>query len=419
MNEKEMNITNSTENKRTSNVVTFFLVAAIGLLAGMVGSALVYQYMFNKYVQTAPQENQTIIKEVTQLQDDTIVDVVDSTSPSVVSIVVTKEVPQYNQMYSPFDLFFGMPRGQQDTTEDQLYEKQKVGGGTGFFVSEDGMIVTNRHVVVDSSAEYTVVTSEGEEYPAEVLARDNVLDFAVLKVDGGGFTAANLGDSDEIKIGQTVIAIGNSLGEFSHSVSRGIISGMSRDIVAGGGLGGSEELTDIIQTDAAINFGNSGGPLIDLNGRVIGINTAVAQGAENIGFAIPINQVMRLIEDVKSNGKISRPFIGVRYVTLTPEIADEINVNYDHGVLVVRGDQITDFAVLPGSPADKAGIVENDIILEIDGKEITTEDPLAKIINEYQVGDTVKFKVWHKGEEEVVEVTLQDKSDLNKEIVEQ
>jgi serine protease Do len=404
------------QKNTTMNTSFYVLVAAIGLLAGIVGSAIVYAYMFDRYMQENVQQNQTVIKEVTQLQDETIVDVVDATTKSVVSIVVTKEVPQYRRMYSPFDLFFGVPQSPQNTTpEEELYETQKIGGGTGFFVSDDGMIVTNRHVVSDPNADYTVVTYDGTEYPAEVLARDSVLDFAVLTVDGSGFSAANLGNSDKLKIGQTVIAIGNSLGEFSHSVSRGIISGMSRDIVAGAGFGNSEELTGIIQTDAAINFGNSGGPLIDLDGAVIGINTAVAQGAENIGFAIPINQVMRLIDDVKKDGMISRPFIGVRYVALTPQIAQEINVNYDHGVLVIRGETITDFAVLPGSPADKAGIVENDIILEIDGSKITNQNSLVRMITEYNVGDTVSFKIWHKGEEKTVDVVLEDRNAFDRE----
>ncbi len=400
--------------KKAYGVRLILLVAATGLLAGVVGSALVYGYMFERYVDQLPQQQPTIVKEITQVHDDVIVDVVDATAASVVSIVVTKEVPQYTHMYSPFDLFFGMPQGQRGIPEEQLFEKQKVGGGTGFFVSTDGMIVTNRHVVADLHAEYTVVTSDGSEYPATILARDHILDFAVLKVDGEVFTAANLGNSDEIKIGQTVIAIGNSLGEFSHSVSRGIISGVRRDIVAGDGMAGSEELNGIIQTDAAINFGNSGGPLLDMNGHVIGINTAIAQGAENIGFAIPINQVMRLIEDVRRDGKISRPFIGVRYVALTEDIAHELNVDYDHGVLVVRGERVMDFAVLPGSPADKAGIMENDIILAVDGKNITAENSLTKIISTYHVGDTVRFTVWHKGEETFVDVVLEDKNNFNK-----
>lgn len=412
MNELEMHNIHK-KNNSTSFVGILALVAFVGVLTGVIGSALVYSYMFDRQFQSLNLEQPTIVREVTQLQDDTIVDVVDKTTPSVVSIVVTKEVPQYRQMRSPFDLFFGVPQTPDSVPDDQQFETQKIGGGTGFFVTTDGLIVTNRHVVLDQNADYTVVTSDDKEYPAEVLARDTVLDFAVLKVEGTDFAAVDLGNSDEIKIGQTVIAIGNSLGEFSHSVSRGIISGVSRDIVAGGGLSGAEELSGIIQTDAAINFGNSGGPLIDLNGKVIGINTAVAQGAENIGFAIPINQVMRLITDVKENGKITRPFIGVRYVELTPEIKDEINVSYDHGVLVVRGDKITDFAVLPGSPADKAGIVENDIILEVDGTKITEDEPLVTIINQYTVGDTVKFKIWHKGEEKTVDVTLGDKNSLN------
>ncbi len=402
-----------TSREKAHNIRLILLVAAVGLLAGTVGSTLVYGYMFDKYIDKLPVHNQTIVKEVTQFKDHSIVDVVDVTTPSVVSIVVTKDVPQYNHMYSPFDLFFGVPDGQRSSPQEQhSFEKQKIGGGTGFFVSEDGMIVTNRHVVADIDAEYTVVTSDGAEYPATILARDHVLDFAVLKVDGAGFTAAQLGNSDNIKIGQTVIAIGNSLGEFSHSVSRGIISGVRRDIVADGGMTGAEELTGIIQTDAAINFGNSGGPLLDLSGNVIGINTAVAHGAENIGFAIPINQVIRLIEDVKRDGKISRPFIGVRYVALTKDIAREIHVDYDYGVLVVRGDHVTDFAVLPGSPADKAGIVENDIILKIDETKITEKEPLAKIINEYRIGDTIRATVWHKGVEKVVDIVLKDKDQI-------
>lgn len=410
MNDK-VSFKDAQSKKSQINILMLFLTAAVGILAGVVGSALIYENKFDQQLNLFSTQSPTIVREVTQLQDDTIVDVVDSTTKSVVSIVATREVPQYQQLFSPFDLFFGGPSTEQDISqeENQLFEKQKVGGGTGFFVSKDGMVVTNRHVVADTQAEYTVITSDDKEYPAKILAQDDVLDFAVLKVEGEDFVAADLGDSDAIKIGQTVIAIGNSLGEFSHSVSRGIISGVSRDIIAGGGLGGSEKLTGIIQTDAAINFGNSGGPLLDLEGRVIGINTAVAQGAENIGFALPINQVMQLIDDVKTNGKISRPFVGVRYVDLTPEIKTALNVDFDHGILIVRGEKITDFAVLPGSPADKAGIVENDILLEVNGEKITTEKPLTELINAFDVGDEVTIKMWHKGEEKTVKIVLEDK----------
>lgn len=413
MNEENFVENNHTPKKVRVSVMILLLTAAVGIFTGAVGSALVFGYVFEKRIESLSEKPPTIVKEVTQLQDENIVDVVDSTTKSVVSIIATRDVPQYQELFSPFDLFFGQPQRRPNIPEDQLFEKQKVGGGTGFFVSEDGMIVTNRHVVADAQAEYTVVLYDGSEYPATILARDDILDFAVIKIEGEDFAAAELGNSDDIRIGQTVIAIGNSLGEFSHSVSRGIVSGVSRDIVAGGGFGGAEELTDIIQTDAAINFGNSGGPLLDLEGKVIGINTAVAQGAENIGFAIPINQVMRLIEDVKENGTISRPFIGVRYVPLTAEIQQEIGVEYDYGVLVLRGERITDFAVLPGSPADKAGIMENDIILEVDGEKITEKNPLVQIINKRKAGDAIELKVWHKGKEKEVDIVLEDKSLLN------
>lgn len=399
------------EEKQNSNSSLLYLglVALIGLVSGAVGSAVVYSFVLKNELKSAQSESQTIVRQVTQLQDDAIVDVVESTTPSVVSIIATKDVPKFQRFFgSPFDLFFTPPRAQEQ--EGGSVEKQKVGGGTGFFVSNDGMIVTNRHVVIDLDAEYTVITSDGAEYSATILARDNILDFAVIKIEGNDFKSAILGDSNEIKIGQTVVAIGNSLGEFSNSVSRGIISGVQRDIVAGSGFGDSEELTNIIQTDAAINPGNSGGPLLDLEGRVIGINTAVAQGAENIGFAIPINQVMQLIDDVKEDGFISRPFLGVRYVEMTPEIQKELGVPYDYGVMIVRGQRITDFAVLPGSSADEAGLVEYDVILEIDEQKVDEDNSLLQVISQYKVDDVVTLKVWHKGEEKNVDVVLKGRT---------
>ena len=400
------------QEKGSRLTMTLLLTLSLSLLISIVGSALVCTFVFDRYMQKmSTGQSDPVVKKVVQMQDDSIVEMVENVSPAVVSIVAKKEVLQYRQM-SPFDLFFGVP--QQPSDSEGTGEKQKVGGGTGFFISQDGMVVTNRHVVADTMAEYTVLTNDGTEHAATVLARDEMLDFAVLKVEGDNFTAVDLGDSDNIKLGQTVVAIGNSLGEFSNSVSRGIVSGKQRTIVAGSGYGDTEELSDILQTDAAINPGNSGGPLLDISGRVIGINTAVAQGAENVGFAIPINQVMRLIEDVKTHGKISRPFIGVRYVALTDEVKDALNVSYDHGVLIVRGEKITDFAVMPGSPADKAGLVENDIILEINGVKIDEENTLAKTISTHNVGDTVTLKVWHKGDEKEIKLLLEDKASLNK-----
>ncbi len=206
-----------------------------------------------------------------------------------------------------------------------------------------------------------------------------------------------------------MIAIGNSLGEFSNTVSKGIVSGLKRNLTASGGMGQSETLSNIIQTDAAINPGNSGGPLLDINGEVIGINVAMAQGAQNIGFAIPSNQIKKVIDQVKTTGKITAPYLGVRYIPVDSQVKQKINFPFDYGVLVVRGDTVTDFAVIPGSPADKAGIVENDVILEVDGTKIDSSNGLADLISKHNVGDTITLKVWHKGDVKDVQVQLAER----------
>ncbi|MFA6551336.1 MAG: trypsin-like peptidase domain-containing protein, partial [Patescibacteria group bacterium] len=308
-----------------------------------------------------------------------------------------------------FDQFFGgndsqflVPGTRQNGTE-----KQEVGGGTGFIISPDGMIVTNKHVVTDEQAEYTVLMNDEKKYPAKVLARDPVSDLAILKIETKDLPTVELGDSGNLKVGQSVIAIGNALGEFRNTVSVGVISGLARSITADG-AGTAEDLTNIIQTDAAINPGNSGGPLLNIAGQVIGINTAVAQGAQGIGFAIPINEVKNSIEAVQKTGKISRPWLGVRYVMLTDDIAKQNNLSVTEGALVARGDNRTDLAVIPGSPADKAGITENDIILEINGQKINSKNLLANALSKFKPGDEVTFKVWHKGEKKDVKVKLEE-----------
>jgi len=290
-------------------------------------------------------------------------------------------------------------------------QEQQIGAGTGFFVTSDGMIVTNKHVVSDTTADYSVVTSDGKTHQAKVLARDPVQDIAVIKIDGTGYPTLQLGNSDSVKIGQTVITIGNALGQFSNTVSRGIISGLKRNLTAGSDSGDMQEnLTNIIQTDAAINPGNSGGPLIDINGNVVGVNVATAQGAQDIGFALPINEVSKVINQVKQTGKISTPFLGVRYLPIDATLQQANNLPFNYGVLVQRGQQITDLAVIPGSPADKAGIVENDIILEVNGQKIDASDQLQDLIAKYNVGDTVTLKVWDKGNTKDVPVVLQERS---------
>jgi S1-C subfamily serine protease len=286
-----------------------------------------------------------------------------------------------------------------------IFSQEIEGGGSGFIISSDGMILTNKHVVQYNNVEYTVILQNKEEYSAEVLARDPVQDLAILKIEKTGLQPLTLGNSDNLKIGQTVIAIGNALGEFQNTVSVGVVSGLSRRITATGG-GMVETLEEVIQTDAAINSGNSGGPLLNLSGEVIGINTAVASNAENIGFAIPVNKAKKAIEDVKSKGRITYPFLGVRYVLIDETVKAQYNLPVDYGAWVVRGSEIGEVAVTPGSGADKAGIKENDIILEADGKKITTENTLSKVILSYNIGDKIKLKILREGKEIEVEAEL-------------
>lgn len=360
-----------------------------------------------------------VSKDKAIAEDSLIVSLVEKTSPAVVSVVAKKDVSKLRNYGNPFGMipfFFGSPfdggqGGSGDSSGSQAApEKQKVGSGTGFFVSSDGLVVTNKHVVSDTAAEYSVLLPGGKEYPAKVLARSPTQDIAVLKVDGSGFPTLSFGDSSALKVGQTVIAIGNSLGEFSNSVSRGIISGLGRNVTAGSGYGDTETLSDIIQTDAAINPGNSGGPLLDISGSVIGINVAVAQGAQSIGFSLPASQIRRAVEDVQKTGKISAPYLGIRYVMVDEAVQKDNNLPYAYGAAVVRGTKQTDFAVIPGSPADKAGIVENDIVLEINGTKLDEDHPLMNVIAQLRVGDVATLKVWHKGETKDMKVTLEERA---------
>jgi serine protease Do len=286
--------------------------------------------------------------------------------------------------------------------------KSKSAAVSGFFVSSTGLIVTNQHVVSDSKAEYTVYTNDGKKHPAKVVAKDPVEDVAVIKIDpliGSSFPFLTFADSTKLELGQTVIAIGNALGEFRNTVSVGVVSGLSRSIVAGDITGSVESLNEVIQTDAAINPGNSGGPLLDLNGNVIGMNVAVAQGSQNIGFALPANLVSSAVKSVQSQGKIVRPYIGIRYVAVTDAVKADKKLSVDYGVLIEGGGS-TEPAIVPGSPAAKAGLVEGDVILKVDGTKITDESALTTIIRSKKIGDKVTMTILRQGKEKTLTLEL-------------
>ncbi|MCE9517469.1 trypsin-like peptidase domain-containing protein, partial [Candidatus Nomurabacteria bacterium] len=330
----------------------------------------------------------------------------------VVSIIISKEVPKYSVSYQQVDpandpfggLFPGISLQTPVYTQDGT-EKKEIGSGSGFLISSDGLIVTNRHVVASKDAIYEVLLNNGKKYQATVLARDTLFDVAIMKITAKGLPYLELADSDVLEVGQSVVAIGNALGEFKNTVSAGVVSGLSRSLNAGDSYGQTERLEKVIQTDAAINPGNSGGPLLNLKGEVVGINVAIVQGSSNIGFALPINSVKSAINSVKKSGKIIRPYIGVRYVNVTADLKIKKNLAVDYGVLVGKGPN-GEVAVIAGSPADKAGIVENDIILSINGQKIDADHDFSYLIRSYNIGDSLKLRILSAGVEKTVTLRL-------------
>lgn len=393
-------------------IMSFIVSSVAGFATSGVGSAL-----YQKYVK---KEEPTTQQKVEIQEKSETIDAVKKIQPSVVSIVVTQDLEKlYNQYQYPFDdpffkdffndfgLEFETPNNNSQSNE----EEQKIGGGSGFIISNDGLILTNRHVVSYNDVKYTVITDNEEKYEAKVLAKDPVNDIAILKIEANNLTPVDLGNSDSLQIGQTVIAVGYALGEYHNTVTKGVVSGLGRAITAGDTAGqSSEELSNIIQTDAAINPGNSGGPLVNLSGQVIGINTAIDASGQLIGFAIPVNDAKDDIESVKTDGEIATPYLGVRYQLIDKTIAENNDLPYDYGALVVRGENKDELAVIPGSPADKAGIVENDIILEVGGKKVNKNNNLAKSINNYKIGQEIELKIWHKGEEKTIKVKLEKRT---------
>ena len=361
----------------------------IGLIIISILSGLLSSYWFNFYYMKSydGSKNSTspkITEKVSVEEDSGIVDAVKKVSPSVVSVTSTAK---------------GM------NIWGEVVEQK--GGGTGFIVTNDGLILTNKHVVSGSN-EITIITTDGKDYIGKVVATDPLFDFALVKIDAQGLPVVELGDSDSIDIGQRVVAIGNALGEYDNSVTSGIISGRARAITTSDRAGSSERLEGLIQTDAPINPGNSGGPLINIRGQVVGVNTAIDSTANSIGFALPINSAKVAINTYLKNGKITRPYIGVRYINITREYAAINIMEVTSGALILGGNgQGNDtLAVVPGSPADKAGFQVNDIITEINDEKIVENKSVIAILSSYAPGDKVEIKYLRKGEEKKTEVTL-------------
>ncbi len=319
-------------------------------------------------------------------EESVVIDVAERVSPSVVTVTV--ETPQRRILqFNPFGGFSFKNQGGQE---------QDI--GTGFVLSSDGLIVTNKHVVSDPDSKYKVVTKDDKEFEVLEINRDPSNDIAILKIDAQGLTPVTLGESETLKVGQFVIAIGTALGEFRHTVTTGVISGLGRGITAGSAFEGFvEQLDNVIQTDAAINPGNSGGPLLNSSGSAIGINVAIAQGAQNVGFAIPINTVKDALNQFNANGKFpTKPYLGVEY-QMVPKQSAILN-NVPEGAYIVN--------VLGGSPADTSGLEVDDIITKFDGEVLSEDHVLGSAIQKRKSGDTVSVEIYREGETKTVEVTL-------------
>jgi len=349
--------------------VALGVVVAVGLYQAQVRGLIPSNLSLPKASNLPSLQTQTIVQE-----ENAVIRVVENTSASVVAIGISRRV------VNPFDPF-SVPKREDATI------------GTGFVVSDKGIIVTNRHVV-DGSVKFTVVTRDGQKYEIKRIYRDPILDLALVQIDVTGLKPLELGDSSKLKVGQVAIAIGNALGRFTNTVTTGVISGLGRRVVAGDPFSGfSESLDNLIQTDAAINPGNSGGPLLNSSGQVVGVNVATTEGAQNIGFAIPINAVKPIIEEFLTKGTVSRPFLGIRYRFISKDVA--ILNEVPQGAFVQE--------VVEDGPAEKSGVKEGDIITKINDVAIDSENKVAEIISKSNIGRRLDLEIWR--DEKVYQLT--------------
>jgi serine protease Do len=366
------------KNKAVAVIVSIFTVIAIAFSSGLAGSWVYGEFFGNNanldHIRQNQQDDGNI---VTTAEEQSIASVAETVGKSVVSIVAKTQSR------------FG----------------SQTGAGTGIIVSKDGYIMTNKHVVSGAS-DVSVILSDGTAYDdVVIMGEDPLNDVAFIKVSGvDSLPAAKLGDSSTVRIGQQVIAIGNALGKYQNTVTTGIISGLGRPVVASSGSGEYESLTDLLQTDAAINSGNSGGPLVNLAGQVIGMNTAVAVDANSIGFAIPINSTKGILRGLLETGKVERVFLGVNFVAITPSVAKEYELSVQSGAYVYSNNSSN--TVMIDSPADKAGLKRGDIITKVDSHDITATANLASVLGLYRPGEVVSIEYIRDGKSSKVSVEL-------------
>ena len=362
-------------DKIYKKVILFCLIFVVGLAVGLFG----VNY-FQSTVDKAVADNLRLDDQEATIR------AINKIIPAVVSIIVYDQETIYI-----LDLITGK--------QSEQTSKVEKGHGTGFLISADGLILTNKHIAnagKEGTAEYRIILNSGKQYYAQLIGKDPLNDFAILKIFDKNLPYVNLGDSDKLQLGSTVMAIGNTLGRYQNSVTKGIVSGIGRSLIASDQVGNAEALDNVLQTDAGINQGNSGGPLIDLLGNVVGINVAIDQGGSSIGFAIPINDARPVIKSVKEVGRIVRPRLGVRYIMLTPQIAQDNKLSQNSGAWIKKSQDGTP-AILPGSPAEKGGILAGDIIIEINAIKIENKNTLISVINKYKPGNRIGLRIVRDG----------------------
>lgn len=384
----------SPHRRRTKPLTTLLLgiiVLALGFGGGWLGAASHGDQTTNVTQQKTILTNQAAV----------VSSIAKTVGQSVVSVNVTGQTAA---TATPFDLLYGVGGGSQTQQS----------AGTGIILTTNGLIMTNRHVVPAGTTSVSVTLSDGTVYNnVKIVGRTSPtdsLDVAFLQITdtkGKTLVPAQIGDSSKMKVGDPVVAIGNALGQFQNTVTSGIISGYGRSVQASSSTGsGSENLSDLFQTDAAINEGNSGGPLVNLDGQVIGMNTAIASGSQNIGFAIPINDISGLITSVKSTGKLERPYLGMVYVPITSDIATQYSLGVSQGAYIPKAGDLGRPTVIPGGPAAKAGVQEGDIITQIDGTAINQTTSITSLLDKHKVGDKVTLTIVRGGKTIHINVTL-------------
>lgn len=386
------------ENQRRGGFLFYFFIIILAFLAGGGGSFAMIVYgmpylekegifVMEKAIDTNTVRVIERVEERVLVEESSIIDVAEKVSPSVVSIIST----------TYYRGFFG-----------QIFSKE--GGGTGFIISSDGKIITNKHVVKDANTQYKVLMKDGLVFDVATVSLDPFSDLAVLSiVDNSGEKPESLpvvaiGSSSDIRPGQSVVAIGNTLGKYDNSVTSGVISATERNILASDSLGVQDDLKGLIQTDAAINPGNSGGPLLNLKGEVIGINVAVASG-ENIGFAIPSDDIKPVLRSIEEFDEIRRPYLGVSYRLLNSRIVNILDLPFEEGALLISDESAGILAVDPDSPAASVGLLEGDIIVQVDSYDVSSTNSVLDILRKYIPNEQVTLRVYRpsKSVEDMVE----------------